>query len=159
MARVRGRSGRTVRLRAAIIKRTWGNEQGREVFLRQGDIVGAVRWHLELTRERVEPALSGRCAPFSVSARVQTANRLLQAGTHFLFFIFSQTRTIEAQHFMPVLDLGLEQVALGRFHIFCPINTGATFTWPILWNFILKAQPVKLRFAGWLLCRAAVPDW
>jgi len=55
---------------------------------------------------------SGCGAQVSLFARIQRANCTLEAGPHLFFFGFWQPAAIEAQHVVPELDLGLEQVAL-----------------------------------------------
>jgi hypothetical protein len=56
---------------------------------------------------------------------IECPYRLFQAVAHFLFFVFIYPAFIETQHLVPVLNLGLEKVSLGRFHILCPL--GAAF--------------------------------
>jgi hypothetical protein len=46
----------------------------------------------------------------------------LQAVAHFLLAGITQPVPVDSQHFVPILDLGLEQIPPGRFHIFCPFK-------------------------------------
>jgi len=87
------------------------------------------RW--DCNRRMIAP--SGSDSEILSRVGIHCADRLLQAGAHFFFFISAYAAFVEAQHFVPKLYFSLEQVSPGRFHIFCPIRC-RVLTREIFWK-------------------------
>ena len=112
-------------------------------------------WNEKLRRERhrdiyykeVALAGSGRGLKFSVVITVQVPQCPLQEETHFVFFFTRQGITVEMQHFMPVLNLGLENKSPGRFHYFAQLH--ARLSWSDgTAEIILISTPAEIRIHG-----------
>lgn len=79
-----------------------------------------IRRQLRLRRTRLEDSeatpnafVSGRGLEALERVGIQVAYRLPQAVTHFFQIFAVQVRTVQPQHLMPVLDLGLQQKTSG----------------------------------------------